>query len=54
VEKPCCTSVFTTFALSVGPEEGRFADPTVLARCWPAEGTIVALPHTWSPPAIFQ
>jgi transposase len=54
VEKPCCTSVFTTFALSAGPEEGRFADPTVLARCWPAEGTIVALPHTWSPPAIFQ
>jgi len=54
VEKPCCTSVFATLALSARPEEGRFADPAALSRCWPAEGTIVPLPHTGSPPAIFE
>jgi hypothetical protein len=54
VEEPCCTSVFATLALSARPEEGRFADPAALSRCWPAEGTIVPLPHTGSPPAIFE
>jgi len=34
-----------TFALSAGPEEGSFADLAAPSRCWPTEGTVVALQH---------
>src|ERR1039458_8841391 len=53
-EKPRGTSVFATFALSARPEEDRFADPAAPFRGWPAEETIAPMPHTYSPPAIFQ
>ena len=45
-EKPCWAVVFATLALSAGSGEGRFADPAALSRRWPADGTIVPLPHT--------
>src|SRR6266849_1075612 len=45
VEEPSWTGIFPTFALSAGPEEGSFADLAAPSRCWPTEGTVVALQH---------
>jgi len=45
VEEPSWTGIFPTFALSAGPEESSFAALAAPSRCWPTEGTVVALQH---------